>query len=325
MNNSLISIIIPVYNVEKYLKECLDSVTNQTYKNLEIILVDDGSTDKSGEICDEFARQDSRIKVIHQKNQGQAAARNRALDIMQGEYLAFVDSDDMVDEAYIGTLFEMIQKYNTKIAMISFENFTQIEEIQVIKQKNSNSEVNSYSTEEFFRNYLISKPKFHNFICRCLYHRDIFANLRFPVGIIYEDVYLYYDIFSDIKNIIISNKILYSYRQNIGSTSRSFNEKHLNITNVYDGLTKKIIKKYPNLNREINLALCIANLMLAKMAMQEKNTKFKYKIDEYHKYVRENLDILFALKTNLKVGLQLVLFYLSPKSFEKLFLSLKSH
>ena len=319
-NNPLISIIIPVYNVEKYLKECLNSVINQTYTNLEIILVDDGSTDSSGQMCDEFAKNDNRIKVIHQKNQGQAVARNKALDIMQGEYLAFIDSDDMVDETYMQTLFEIIQEYDTKIAMISFENFKNIKEVENIKKENfQNNSIISFSTEEFFRNYLISKPKFHNFIWRCLYHKDIFANLRFPIGIIYEDSSLYFDIFSTQNKIYISDKKLYFYRQRFSSSMHIFNEKHSVALQVYKTMANNIVKKYPDLTKEANVKMCISN------SMRDKNTKFRYRITEYHQYVCENLDISFALKTNLKVGLQLVLFHLSSKLFEKLFLSLKSH
>lgn len=105
MNNLLVSIIVPVYNVEKYLKKCVQSIINQTYKNLEIILVDDGSSDNSGKICDEFAQKDNRIKVIHKINGGQADARNKALDIMNGEWVSFVDSDDFIDKFHIENLY----------------------------------------------------------------------------------------------------------------------------------------------------------------------------------------------------------------------------
>lgn len=94
MEQALISVIVPVYNVEKYLPECVESIISQTYDNLEVILIDDGSTDRSGKICDEFAEKDSRIVVIHQKNSGVSAARNRGLDLCRGEYISFVDSDD---------------------------------------------------------------------------------------------------------------------------------------------------------------------------------------------------------------------------------------
>lgn len=119
-DKSLISIIVPVYNVEDYLKECLNSIINQIYKNLEILLIDDGSSDKSGEICDEFAKNDSRIKVFHKQNGGQSSARNLGLDKSKGDFISFVDSDDVLGENFIQKLYDMASKFQTKMSMISF-------------------------------------------------------------------------------------------------------------------------------------------------------------------------------------------------------------
>ena len=121
----LISVIIPVYNVEKYLKKCLDSVINQTYKNLEIILVDDGSSDKSGLICDEYTKLDKRIKVVHKKNEGLSSARNTGLDIAKGKYISFIDSDDFVSIYMYEIMYKEIIKNNRDIVIarhIYFKN-----------------------------------------------------------------------------------------------------------------------------------------------------------------------------------------------------------
>ena len=118
MNESpKISVILPVYNVEKYLRKCLDSVINQTYKNLEIILVNDGSTDNSGKICEEYALNDKRIKVIHKENGGISSARNAAIDIAKGQYITFIDSDDDVELDYIGYLYDILKKFNCKMSV----------------------------------------------------------------------------------------------------------------------------------------------------------------------------------------------------------------
>ena len=106
MNNPLISVIVPIYNVERYLKACVDSIVNQTYSNLEIILVDDGSPDKCPEICDEYAKRDKRIKVIHQENGGLSAARNAGINVVRGEFLTFIDSDDFVSKNYVELLYD---------------------------------------------------------------------------------------------------------------------------------------------------------------------------------------------------------------------------
>ena len=117
MQKPLISIIIPVYNAEKYLPNCLDSVINQTYKNLEIILVDDGSTDKSSEICDEYAQKDFRIKLIHKENGGVSSARNAGLALVSGDYIAWVDSDDFVAPDYIEYMYKLLKEYDADISL----------------------------------------------------------------------------------------------------------------------------------------------------------------------------------------------------------------
>ena len=117
----MISVIVPVYNVEKYLRQCLDSVLAQTYRELEIILVDDGSTDGSGAICDEYATRDSRIKVVHQQNGGLSSARNAGLDLATGEYVAFVDSDDYIHETMLELLYQALVENNADTVICNFE------------------------------------------------------------------------------------------------------------------------------------------------------------------------------------------------------------
>ena len=136
--NPLVSVIIPVYNVQDFLRECLSSVVHQSYSNLEILLIDDGSTDASGEICDEYARSDARVHVIHKSNGGQASARNAALELARGEFLTFVDSDDVADVDLVRTLLNLIKTFGVKIAMCgykAFENSAQIAEIRVNEAK----------------------------------------------------------------------------------------------------------------------------------------------------------------------------------------------
>ena len=134
----LVSVIIPVYNVQDFLRECLNSVVHQSYSNLEILLIDDGSTDASGEICDEYARSDARVRVIHKSNGGQASARNAALELARGEFLTFVDSDDVADADLVRTLLNLIKTFGVKIAMCgykAFESSAQIAEIRAHEAK----------------------------------------------------------------------------------------------------------------------------------------------------------------------------------------------
>ena len=144
--NPLVSVIIPVYNVQDFLRECLNSVVHQSYSNLEILLIDDGSTDASGEICDEYARSDARVHVIHKSNGGQASARNAALELARGEFLTFVDSDDVADVDLVQTLLNLIKTFGVKIAMCgykAFESSAQIAEIRAneAKFKETESEI----------------------------------------------------------------------------------------------------------------------------------------------------------------------------------------
>mgnify|MGYP000931149627 CR=1 FL=1 len=144
--NPLVSVIIPVYNVQDFLRECLNSVVHQSYSNLEILLIDDGSNDASGEICDEYARSDARVRVIHKSNGGQASARNAALELARGEFLTFVDSDDVADADLVRTLLNLIKTFGVKIAMCgykAFESSAQIAEIRAheAKFKETGSEI----------------------------------------------------------------------------------------------------------------------------------------------------------------------------------------
>ena len=136
--NPLVSVIIPVYNVQDFLRECLNSVVHQSYSNLEILLIDDGSTDASGEICDEYARSDARVRVIHKSNGGQASARNAALELVRGEFLTFVDSDDVADADLVRTLLNLIKTFGVKIAMCGYKAFESSAQIAEIRSHEAN-------------------------------------------------------------------------------------------------------------------------------------------------------------------------------------------
>ena len=180
----LVTVIIPVYKVEEYLEKCVKSVQDQTYTNLEIILVDDGSPDGSGRMCDELSRTDLRIRVIHQENMGLSGARNSALDIMQGDVVTFVDSDDMIDSDMIENLLEDMEEYDADIVECQFyEVFSnRIDFYDYLK------ETKAYSVEQALLIDLGSKG---GSIAACgkLYRRQIFAEHRFEVGRIGEDAF----------------------------------------------------------------------------------------------------------------------------------------
>ena len=180
----LISVIVPVYNASPYLVECIESITNQTYSNLEILLINDGSTDISGGICDEYAKKDSRIIVFHQNNQGLSAARNKGIENAVGQYLIFVDSDDVLRAEAITILYDAVKKMNVKMGVGNYcrdiSEFCNIQRYDITK----------ISTEEALEKLIIEDPARWVTACWKIYHKSLFEGIRYPLGRIYEDTYV---------------------------------------------------------------------------------------------------------------------------------------
>jgi glycosyltransferase involved in cell wall biosynthesis len=219
-----LSLIIPIYKVEKYLNRCVDSIINQTYTNLEIILVDDGSPDNCGIICDKYAVSDSRIKVIHKPNGGLSDARNAGLDVATGEYIGFIDSDDFIHPGMYENLLKRAGKYNADIAQCSFRRVTGDEMVEATQSDNekviSNLEALDYIYTPFCVDYIVAWNK--------LYKKELFDNLRFPKSKIHEDEFTTYKLFYRSRIIVICDKKYYYYFQSPNSIIRSnFNVKKL--------------------------------------------------------------------------------------------------
>ena len=213
MANPTISVIVPVYDVEVYIRQCLDSIINQTYDNLEIILVNDGSPDRCGEICNEYANKDSRIIVIHQENGGLSAARNAGLDIAHGEYIMFVDSDDWVESIYCEKALEMIFKHHVEMVIIGYTNIYKNRSIDA-KAKHSRM-INS---EEAIRHIVLNdEPSICNAVWNKIYHKRLFQNLRFPLGMIAEDAAIQYKLLHLSGKIYVLNQSFYNYRRRLYS------------------------------------------------------------------------------------------------------------
>lgn len=222
--NPLISIIVPVYNVEKYLKRCVDSILAQTYKNFECILVDDGSTDSSGKLCDEYAAKDDRIVVIHKENMGQGDARNKGIDISGGKYIGFVDSDDWIHPQMYEILVNIARKENTDMTVCQFEEFFgDTTDLELVSYKIKDIKPEVYSVKEVLENYYTKQfcYRCNAILCVKLYKKVIFQNLRLPVGQYYEDAYIALDTIEKSKKIAIINTKLYFYLQRDNSTMHS--------------------------------------------------------------------------------------------------------
>jgi len=204
----LISIIVPIYNVEAYLAKCINSIISQTYGNLEIFLVDDGSPDRCGSICDEYAKQDARIKVIHKKNGGLSDARNVAIDVAKGEYITFVDSDDYVANDYVESLYKLIVENDAQMSITRCIPFFEGTKPVHIRQTKITKVFNTY-------NALISlfyQKDFDNAAWAKMYHCSLFkSDIRYPKGWLYEDLPTTYKLMMLCKKIAFSSYENYYY------------------------------------------------------------------------------------------------------------------
>ena len=236
-----ITVIVPVYNVENYLNKCLDSLINQTYKNLEIIVINDGSTDNSGKICQEYAQKDNRIIYIEKENGGQSEARNMGLDRMTGSYVTFVDSDDWVEPDYVEVLYNKLIEYQADIAVGNYYSYNEQEGIFYFHIFGSSYYEKVYDNVSIFENFYESEHM-KNFALLCvggkLYKADLFRELRFEVGKLGEDGYLNQKIYLLAEKTIYLNAGLYAYRQREGSSSRSWTEKWMHA--LVDAMSERI-------------------------------------------------------------------------------------
>lgn len=212
MGDELISVIIPAYNVEKYLAACLESIVCQTYNNLEIVVIDDGSTDNTAVICDEYAKKDSRIRIIHQENKGIASTRNVGIHEAKGEYLFWIDSDDFVDKNIIMKLYKLIRKYSADISICDY--------IQ-----GSNRDYQFVSSGRIEESILEAKTGFEkiyesnhsSFIMAAswgkLIRKSAYDGLKYPDGLIFEDIYMSHHLIANCEKIVYTNEIMYYYYQ----------------------------------------------------------------------------------------------------------------
>lgn len=278
----MISVIVPVYNVKPYLEEAIESVIGQSYKDLEIILVDDGSTDGSGEICDIYAQKDSRIKVIHQENKGLSAARNTGLDICSGEYIAFLDSDDAYCKDFLRKMLESMQKSDADISecnyAIYFGNQRMKEGSIDRKRKRFGKHLNRagvYNTKEALN--AICNGKIAVSVWGKLYRQSIWHSIRFSEGHNYEDMDIILSVFENAKRACLIEESLVMHRKRKGSITKTYSfENVTDIELAQQHFMKFIIEHTPMyFDQEIQYRYC------DKMA--------GFLLTEYHRYAWVNI------------------------------------
>ncbi len=217
-----VSVIVPVYNAEKFLYKSIDSILNQTYKFFELILVNDGSKDSSGNICDEFAKKDPRIRVLHQENMGLSMARNNGLKLAKYSLISFLDSDDWFSENAFETMIGLYKKFDSDISMIPIYE-TNTESINFIPKDEEKVLTRNECLSSIFSDHM-------NFVqaCNKLYKKEIFNNIKYPEGRIFEDEYIVADIMKQVNCLAISKKACMYYRKSLDSITRSkFSRKKL--------------------------------------------------------------------------------------------------
>ena len=224
--DDLVSVIVPVYNVESYVGRCIESIQEQTYENLEIILINDGSKDNSLEVCQKYADQDSRIRIITQKNAGVSAARNTGLDAASGRYIAFVDSDDYIHREYVKYLLSLCDKNKCKVSQIQYtyvddeptENHWKIRTNEPIQTICDGVVEKMWSFQDLFTS---SSRSYRAIVWGKLFSKDLFDSYRFPVGKIYEDEEAAFFLCYHAGNIVISSRHMYFYYMSQGSIMRN--------------------------------------------------------------------------------------------------------
>lgn len=238
-----ISVIVPVYNVEQYLERCVDSIINQTYTNLEIILVNDGSTDNSGKLCDELAKKDERIRVIHKENGGLSDARNRGIDESESDLVGFIDSDDYIDSDMYEVLLKNLNDTDADLSMCAlYDVYNNTPEAQV-----TNKETWKLSSEQAIKMVMEAKILSVTAVNK-LYRKSLFKDLKFEVGKIAEDAFIMIKLLDKCEKIVATNekKYYYVHREN-SITTQKFSTKFLNVIEAYEQNSNIILEKYPKL------------------------------------------------------------------------------
>lgn len=286
--NEKISVIVPVYNVQKYIERCVHSIMEQTYDNLEIILIDDGSGDGSGELCDYYGKIDNRIIVIHQENQGLSAARNVGLSIHTGKYVGFVDSDDWIEKDMYSLLYKDLCEYNADISICDVHLINEFGEVVDYKgdviEKKENMSYDTIVFENFEEAFNEEEFIVKECVWNKLYKSCLWDNICFPIKKVFEDIYTLYHIIERAKIICADSMCGYNYQMRKTSISNTFN---LQTFDIIDGLIERyeyLSRKYPGLEMKYRRTIFNGFLYVVRGAYDSGN------FDVYEKELRQMTD-----------------------------------
>ena len=313
MKNKLITIIVPIYNVEKYIDRCINSIINQTYKNIEIILIDDGSPDNCPKICDEYAKKDKRIKVIHKKNEGLGKARNSGIKISKGDYITFVDSDDYIDDDLVESTVNVINKYNPDVIIYGCYSERENKTIINTPKPKKNHYIGDEVLKDFLPDFISYDPKdciernIPKSFCCSMYKSEILKKNGFSFEserkIISEDYYAVINLYKYINSVFLIDRCFYHYCLNLSSlTHKYIDNRYEKIKYFYEQLKKSCKEnnysdevlnriKYPFLN------FTIANM---KLIAGNKELKLKEKKEKISEIVLDDLMMEIINSVNIE-------------------------
>ena len=299
LNEILISIVVPVYNVEDYLPQCIESLLVQTHSNIEIILVDDGSTDSSGSICDSYAARDSRITVIHQENGGLSAARNAGIQTAKGGYIGFLDSDDFVDKNMFRSLLEAVIYHKADVAACG--RYITDDEGNVTGKEFTPSERKTYATAEAMEQILLG-GELDVAAWDKLFRTDLFENIEFPVGRINEDAAIIFHILAKTTSVVHVGKPFYYYRTRSGSITKSgYKPNKIQAMEHAQMITEFVCGKYPELERACRKYTAYLSCQLLSLMLKEPENCKRYRA-HYDCYMDSFCENLWFLYSNSNVS-----------------------
>ncbi len=303
--NQLISVIVPIYKVEEFLDECVQSIVSQTYTNLEIILVDDGSPDRCPEMCDAWAAKDSRIKVIHKPNGGLSDARNAGLDIARGDYISFIDSDDWVDSSMLETMLRHIQKENASICACGI--------LACYPDRSAPLNIRPIvgNPEQIF-SLLYDNSAYPVAACNKLYRKSCWEHLRFPVGKICEDAFTTYKLIHNADKIVQITDALYFYRIRENSImTASFSKKRMDEEEVWRCNYEFVAEHYPKLQKNaFDFYLQKVNVLIHAIS-HEQRAEFSHEYNFLYNILKKNkMYLLLRSKLPLKYRIKFILDYI---------------
>lgn len=318
-NNELISIVIPIYNIEKYVKKCIESVLNQDYLNIDIILVDDGATDNSGKICDEYKNIDSRIQVIHKLNGGLSDARNAGIKVAKGEYIIFIDGDDYIKPNYVSKLYNNLLENDADISVCGFSYV--YDDGKERKYNNKEKECTKvFNSQQAIECMLDSRWAFKQCAWNKIYKKELFKDIEYPYGMLYEDLGTTYKLISKANKVVYDSNSLYYYVQRKTSITKSlkYNEREKNRILMANQMCDFLKCNFKKIRNKVEFFRATQYLSVINVMYMEQINDASF-IYEAKDVINKNVFNAFAYG-NLKQKIQFIVFSLNSNLYKKILL-----